>query len=128
MMAYNYAPFAPWVAPYTNMMQGMQQTQQAQPQAMTPPTIHADIIQVAGEEEADSFPMAAGSQPQMMIKRDESEIYIKTMLANGQHELAVYPRRPPAPKMKEVDMHDYVTKDELEERLRKLTAGEKEDT
>ena len=117
-MAYNMAPYAPWMAPYPNMMQ---QPQQPAPQAMTPPMIHADIIQVAGEAEADAYPIAAGSPPQMMMSRDETEIYIKTMLANGQHELTVYAKRAPAPAKS-----GYVTREELEERLRTLAAGKEE--
>ena len=120
-MAYNMAPYAPWVAPYPNMMQQPMQPQQPAPQAMTPPMIHADIIQVAGEAEADAYPIAAGSPPQMMMSRDESEIYIKTMLASGQHELTVYAKRAPAPAKS-----GYVTREELEERLRTLAAGKEE--
>jgi len=109
------------------MNQQQQQTQthpqQSQPQAMTPPTIHADIIQVESEEEADRYPMAAGSPPQMFIKRDETAIYIKTILANNAHDLKAYPLRPPKPPTPPVDMGLYVTRDELEKRLAALTAA-----
>ena len=39
------------------------------------------------------------------------------MLANNQHELKVYPLRPPAPPAPPVDLGAYVTRKELDERL-----------
>ena len=121
-MAYNgfpvgYQPFNPYMMgnPYIQ-----QQPQQQQPQSMTPPTIHADIIQVESEAEADRYPMAANQPPQMFMTRDESAIFIKTMLANNQHDLKVYPLRPPAPPTPPVDLAAYVTRQELDERLAAL--------
>ena len=102
--------------PYQMYMQSMQQQFQQAPQ-MTLPTIHADIIQVESEAEADRYPMAANQPPQMFMTRDESAIFIKTMLANNQHDLKVYPLRPPAPP---VDLAAYVTRQELDERLAAL--------
>lgn len=117
-------PYNPFPASYTpmypNAWQPYMQAGQQAPQAMTPPTIHADIIQVENEAEADKYPMSSGSPPQMFIKRDESEIYVKTMLANNGHELAVYVKRPPKVTAQDVDMGMYVTKDELEKRLEAL--------
>jgi len=100
--------------------QYMQQPQQyvAQPQ-MTPPTIHAEILQVDNEQFAENYPVAAGTS-QMMIKKDDSEIYIKTAFANGQSRLDVYTKRPEKPNKPVFDLEGYVTKDELENRLNEL--------
>lgn len=115
----NYQYYMPQFQPVQNpYMQTAQPTQQMQqPQAMTPPTIHADIIQVESEAEAERYPMAANQPPQMFMTRDESTIIIKTMLANNQHEMKVYPLRPPAPPAPPVDLAAYVTREELNERL-----------
>ena len=123
MAAFNpYAPLPYTYPTYPYVTQPMTQpAPQPQPQGMTPPVIHADIIPVADEAEADRYPMSAGQPPQMFMKRDESEIYIKTMLANNQHELAVYPKRPAAPKF---DPGEYVTREELEKRLAALSGKE----
>lgn len=128
MPAYNpfpvgYNPYNPY-GPY--QPQQMQQVQQ--PQAMTPPTIHADIIQVESEAEADRYPMAANQPPQMFMTRDETAIFIKTMLANNQHDLKVYPLRPPAPPAPPVDLKAYVTRQELDERLAALSVPPKAST
>ena len=91
---------------------------QTQAQGMSPPTIHADIVQVSGEQEALNYPVAAGST-QMMIDRDDSAIYIKSAYANGQPTLEVYRKE----EKKDVPAPDYVTKEELAE----LLAGMKEE-
>lgn len=128
MPAYNpfpvgYNPYNPY-GPY--QPQQIQQVQQ--PQAMTPPTIHADIIQVESEAEAERYPMAANQPPQMFMTRDETTIIIKTMLANNQHDLKVYPLRPPAPPAPPVDLGAYVTRQELDERLAALMKPAKAST
>lgn len=87
--------------------------QQAAPQMMTPPTIRAEIVQVDSEEAAKSFPVGAGAS-QMMIARDDSAIFIKSAMANGQTTLDVYVKRPPAPPAPVFDPADYVRRDELE--------------
>lgn len=129
-MAYNngfpvgyqyYMPqYQPIQNPYMQQTQMAAASQQTAPQAMTPPTIHADIIQVENEAEADRYPMAANQPPQMFMTRDESAIFIKTMLANNQHDLKAYPLRPPAPPVPPVDLTAYVTRQELDERLAAL--------
>lgn len=125
-MAYNngfpmgYQYYVPQYQPVQNPYMQTAQPSQQQPQAMTPPTIHADIIQVESEAEADRYPMAANQPPQMFMTRDESAIFIKTMLANNQHDLKVYPLRPPAPPAPPVDLAAYVTRQELDERLAAL--------
>jgi hypothetical protein len=80
---------------------------------MTPPTIRAEIVQVDGEDAAKSYPVGAGAS-QMMISKDETEIYIKSATANGQTALDVYRKRPPAPPAPVFDPGEYVRKDEIE--------------
>lgn len=115
----NYQPFG-----YQNyqQMQGAQMSP-ANQQMMTPPTIRAEIVQVDGEEAANSFPVGAGSS-QMMIARDDSAIFVKTAAANGQgYTLDVFVKRPPAPAKPPVDMGAYVTRDELPELLAAFLRG-----
>ena len=99
------------------------QAPQQQTQTMTPPMVHADIIQVSSETEAANYPVAAGAS-QMMVAKDDSAIYVKTAFANGQSSLSVYTKRPPAPPEKPVDLSVYVTREELETRLAALSKKE----
>lgn len=121
-MAYNngfpmgYPQFYPQ---YPQYQQQQIPQQQAQPQMMTPPTIHAEILQVDNEQSAENYPVAAGSS-QMMIRKDDGEIYIKTAFANGQSRLDVYVRRPEKPVKPPFDPDAYITKDEFENRLNQL--------
>ena len=122
-MAYNngfpigYPQFYPQYQqfPQQQAVVPQQQTQQM----MTPPTIHAEILQVEGEQSAENYPVAAGAS-QMMIKKDDSEIYVKTAFANGQSHLDVYVKRPEKPSKPVLDIDVYVTRDELENRLNAL--------
>ena len=97
--------------PQTGFQQPSAQQQPAQ--MMTPPTIRAEIVQVEDEKAASNFPVGAGAS-QMMIARDESAIFIKTAMANGQTTLDVFEKRPPAPPAPTFDPEQYVRKDELE--------------
>lgn len=106
------------IQPQNNMMP-------VQSQAMTPPTIHAEIIQVDGEQAAADYPLSAGSS-QMMIARDDSAIYVKTMYANGQYNLDAFIKRQSAPKKKEIDPDAYITREEFESRLRGLVDAYKD--
>lgn len=115
-----YPQTFPFQQPYPYYGAYQQQPQQ-QPRAMTPPTIHADIIQVDSEAEADAYPMAAGSPPQMFMTKDESAVFIKTLLANNTHELTAYVKRPPKP----AGGPAYVTWDELEKRLKTITENKR---
>lgn len=81
---------------------------QFQPQ-MTPPTIRAEIIQVDSEEQAANYPVNAGAS-QMMIARDDSAIFVKSVGANGP-TLDVFIKRPPAPKAPEPE---YMTRADVE--------------
>lgn len=100
-------PFNPYLQAYMQALQ--QQFPNAQPQQMTLPTIHADIIQVSGQEDVDRYSVGAGSS-QMFITRDECTIFVKSGTANG-FSLAVYDKRPPA---QVPDPQTYVTRAELE--------------
>lgn len=93
---------------------------QQPPQGMTPPMIHADIVQVNGEQEAMSYPVAAGTT-QMMIDRDDSAIYIKTAYANSEPMMEVYRKE----EKKFTPAEQYVTKEELEELIRELKEEKK---
>lgn len=117
-MAYNNGfPIGyPQMYPQYTYQQPVQQIQQ---QGMTPPTVHADIVQVSSEAEAAAFPVAAGAS-QMMVAKDDSAIFVKTAYPNGQSTLDVFVKRPPAPAEKPVDLTAYVTREELEKRLAAL--------
>lgn len=97
---------------------------QQQQQMMTPPTIRAEIIQVDDEISAENYPVGAGSS-QMMIKKDDSEIYVKTVLANNQAVLDVFVKRPKTPPKPAFDPDRYVTREELEKRLQAITERDK---
>lgn len=106
-MPYNPAAYFP--VGYQPMQQMYQQQQ-----TMTPPTIHAEIVQVDGEQAAANYPVAAGAS-QMMIARDDSAIFVKSAMANGQQALEVFVKRPPAPQQAPFDPKDYVRRDEIED-------------
>lgn len=94
----------------------MQQQAQTAPQMMTPPTIHAEIVQIADRNEALNFPVGAG-QAQMMITRDDSTIFVKSAFANGQSSLAEYVKKEPEPQKPPAD---YITREEFEKRLAEI--------
>lgn len=117
----DYPGQQPFMDPQFARVHGQQQqtiqtTQQTAPQqsstTMTPPTIHAEIVQVDGEQAANQYPVGAGMS-QMMIARDESAIFVKTVIANGQHTLDVFDKRPPAPTPPPFNPSDYVRIDAL---------------
>lgn len=120
-MPYNsfYGNYAPSYFPqqtYTPQYPYQQQApQQGQATQMTPPTIHAEIIQVDGEKEARDYPVAAGST-QMMMSKDDEHIYIKTAYAAAPAQLIVYNKAEPVEE-KEVDLGQFVTREEFEKRL-----------
>lgn len=87
----------------------------AQPQAVTPPTIHADMIQITDESEVDKFPVAAGA-PRAFITRDETKIIFKTASPNGEPlPLDIYIKQPPAPPKPAFDPAAYVRRDEIQD-------------
>ena len=115
----NWYPDWPGQQPYqdpaymrTYNHQGQQSAQQSQ-QSLTPPTIRAEIVQVDTLDAIDRFPMAAGTS-QMFMTKDEQNIVVRSMYANGQHNDDVYDKRPPAPPAPTLNPADYVRKDELQ--------------
>lgn len=113
-MAYNYFPMG--YQPYVPTPQ-----MQTQNQMMTPPTIHAEIVQVGSEQEAANYPVGMGAS-QMMIAKDDSAIYVKTATQNGA-TLEVFVKRPQKPPAPAFDPSEYVTKEELDRRLEALKRG-----
>ena len=111
----------PQFFPYQQPTQQIQQSQQS----LTPPMIHADIVQVDNEQAATNFPVGAGSS-QMMIAKDDSAIFVKSALPNGQVTMDVFVKRPPAPPKQEPDLSNYVTWDKLKEYLAGLSKKTKE--
>lgn len=133
-MVNNYGmwiPDYPGQSPYQDpqYMARLQQGQQAahqppnQPpqQAMTPPTVHADIIQIKSIDEGERYPLGAGMK-QMFVTYDESAILLKEQHQTG-YTLTVYDKRPPEAKKPPIDPAKFVTKDELEQRLAAITAA-----
>ena len=111
-----YQPYGQQTQFYPQMpQQNMSPTSMSgtNPQMLTPPTIRAEIVQVEDEKAASEFPVGAGAS-QMMIAKDDSAIFIKSALQNGQTTLDVFEKRPPAPPAPAFDPGEYVRKDELE--------------
>ena len=111
-------------ASYQPMYGYQQQMQQQAPQMMTPPTIRAEIVQVDNEEAASNYPVGPGAS-QMMIAKDDSAIYVKSAMANGQATLDVFVKRPRTPQKPPFDPDRYVTREELESRLEAILRPEK---
>ena len=104
----------PQMNPYLQAyMQALMQQfpQQQTPQQMSMPTIHADIIQVRGQDVVDRYSVGVG-QSQMFITQDESAIFVKTGTEAGP-DLVIYDKRPPAPPAPVFDPRTYVTREEL---------------
>lgn len=89
------------------------QQQYQQPQ-MSPPTVHADIIQVDSPEAVKGFQIAPGTS-QMFITRDETMILVKSDTG-----IDTFVKRPPEPEKPPFDTSSFVTKEELEQRLSSL--------
>ena len=107
-----YPQYSPQMPQYQQPVSPTQMSGTNQ-QMLTPPTIRAEIVQVEDEQAASNFPVGAGAS-QMMIARDESAIFIKSAMANGQTKVDVFEKRPPAPPAPAFDPEQYVRKDELE--------------
>lgn len=119
----NYQPaqiYYPQQYQYQPQMQAQMQTQMQTQQPMTPPTIHAEIVQVDNEQAGENYPLAVGAS-QMMMAKDESAIFVKSMYANGQYNFDVFEKRPKRPKKPEINLDMYITRDEFEKRLKSLT-------
>ena len=86
-----------------------------QPPMMTPPTIRAEIIQLADEtweNTVDRFPLGPGAS-QMFITKSEDKVIIKSMGQDGPLPLIIYDKRPPEPPAPKFDPAQFVRKDEL---------------
>ena len=124
-MAYNPALYFPQAyQPFPAYQQIQPQAVQTAtpPQMMTPPTIHAEIVQVDGEQAAAAYPVGAGAS-QMMIARDESAIYVKTATANG-FSLDVFEKRVKSPQNAVFDPAEYVRRDEVEKLVTGILAAQ----
>ena len=118
-MAYNPALYYPqgYQMPYPAYQPQQQiQMQPAQPQ---PQTRVIEVVPVDSEEAAASFPVAMGAT-QVMFAKDDSAIYVKSVSVTGASEFNVFTKRPKPAKKESFDLSDYVTKEELNERLRAL--------
>lgn len=104
----------------------MSGTNQAAQPMMTPPTIRAEIIQLADdtwENTVDRFPLGQGAS-QMFITKSEDKVIIKTMGQDGPLPLIIYDKRPPEPPAPKFDPDQFVRKDELEKLIKEtLTAN-----
>lgn len=135
MQPYNYFPatYQQYVNPYqqyqNQFQQNFQQPVQSQQfqnpaqQTLTPPTIHAEIIQIdGGRKEVESYPVNAGCS-QMFMAKDEQTIFIKSVLANGQYTLDEYQKKEPEPEQETNLLENYVTIDMLNSRLSEIVSS-----
>jgi len=106
-----------------NGQQGQQGPQQ--PHGMTPPTIRAEIVQIDDMAAIDRFPMGPGTS-QIFMTKDELNIVIRTMYANGQHNDDIYDKRPPAPPEPKLNPADYVRKDEIMDYIARAASMQRE--
>lgn len=129
-MAYNnlfpasYQQYYPQYQQYQPNMQiggSPNMTNAQNQQMMSPPTIHAEIVQVSDRNEASNFPVGTG-QTQMMIAKDDSSIFIKTVYANGQSTLIEYIKKPIEP---ERQTSDFITREEFENRIAEIMSHNK---
>lgn len=117
----------PQINPYLQaylqaLMQQFPNAQQQTSPQMSMPTIHADIIQVRGQDVVDRYSVGVG-QSQMFIMQDESTVFVKTGTENGP-ELVIYDKRPPVPV---IDPQTYVTREELAQLLNAMQGQNKEE-
>ena len=92
---------------------------------MTPPTIRAEIIQLADdtwENTVDRFPLGPGAS-QMFITKSEDKVIIKTMGQDGPLPLIIYDKRPPEPPAPKFDPDQFVRKDELEKLIKETLSA-----
>lgn len=116
--------FNPYYSPYNQPFQPYQQPnfnqQPQQQQNFSQPTIRAEIVQISGDyAEAENFPVPTGGT-QMMINKAEDKIFIKTVYANNQANVDVFVKQPHAPAQQQPNFENFVTKEELEQRLSQL--------
>lgn len=124
----NWYPDWPGQQPYQDQAfidfmrrQGMSGAQQQAPQQqrMTPPTIHAEIIQIDNLEGMNQHPVAPGAS-QMFMTKDEQIIAVRNMYDRGQYSDDIYDKRPPEPPAPTLNPAEYVRKDELQAMIAEL--------
>ena len=126
-MAYNPQLYYPQnYQPYQYQPQMPMQTQQIQTPAPQMQTRIIEVVPVDTEEAAESFPVAVGAT-QVMFAKDDSFVAVKTVGVNGLTEFNVFSKRPKPVKKETLDLSDYVTKEELNERLRALQSLTRDD-
>ena len=126
-MAYNPQLYYPQnYQPYQYQPQMPMQTQQIQAPAPQMQTRIIEVVPVDTEEAAESFPVAVGAT-QVMFAKDDSFVAVKTVGVNGLTEFNVFSKRPKPVKKETLDLSDYVTKEELNERLRALQSLTRDD-
>lgn len=123
---YGYNPYAnPYLQPYMTpapqqAMPAPQQAMPAQAGTVIHPVIQTAIAQVADRADAEAYPVGPGAT-QIMITKDDKEIYIKSATPDG-YRMDVYVRQ--APKVStQPDMSQYVTRDELAEMIKEIKGG-----
>lgn len=83
-----------------------------QPQPVSPPTIHADLIQITDISEVDKYTAHVGA-PLGFITQSEDKIIFKTAGPDGPVPLTVYIKQPSQPEKQAFNPVDYVRKDEI---------------
>lgn len=122
--SYQQMPYPQQTFQQNNISPQQQNMQNVQyQQSMTPPTIHAEIIQ-ANKNEAMNFPVGLG-QTQMFMAKDDSAIYIKSVFSNGQSSFTEYERKKEEPAKSQ---ENYITREEFEERINELFPQKKTST
>ena len=109
----------PWQQALNQAMQQMMQPHQQpvqQPQPVTPPMIHADIIEVPSIDAMKNYPLGPGIT-QMFSTQDESAMGVKTMHQDGTYDLDIYLRQAPEPAPQ------YMTREEVAELVRQMTGN-----
>lgn len=94
-----------------NMYVPYQQQPMYQPQPRMVEAVPVDTV-----EDAARIQVQIGGTV-LAIAKDDSFIVIKSVGMNGTDSVTVFDKRPPAPPAPVFDPKEYVTKEELEERL-----------
>lgn len=108
--------------PMTQMSGANQPAPAPQPQGMTYPTIHADIVQTDDSGVIERWPVSQ-DKPQMFIDHAETVITVKSVSGNGV-TLDYYDKRPPAPSTPPFNPSEYVRRDELPELIAAAVASQ----
>lgn len=93
-------------------------------QPAAPSSRMTEVYPVDSIKAVEDFVVGNGNTV-MMISRDDSFIAVKSVGLDGSISLSVYDKRPPAPVQAPVDMGEYVTRRELDERLAAFNAPQR---